>query len=429
MTEYSSWSDKKECVKANPVGRIHCILEANGTPVLIASSVNPAERKAPFVSAGEAALAAVAVPVPVLVNDRAYPLVYPREEMARENSPYTVYPAALLYAAYCQRGGACESAPEPKRVGAASPADPEWRSSYRGWSSDYERPMEVFWGVGMPDTFTGAVDTADGGVYQQDCRPADRRWGLVRAFFHQPLLRGGDRRPAALRLYAFLALSIVALASARRRGKAAFGGTGRQARADWNVDPDSNDFIEAGSHGKLPGVFYHAMALDNLIEHGSDYSAVPDPVLPPLTITDRDLQNTLAALVILFVGAFVTIYQKGQAGRAQAYRLGRLVLRAAVTTLVGTSIILLLLYMITGAVLADRFNFVALSLVALLEIFKIAWVSCRPILVQVGESNSIIRMLLGVQPGIVRAAREKGGVRCFSSCWRFFSSATTQSRR
>ncbi len=33
----------------------------------------------------------------------------------------------------------------------------------------------------------------------------------------------------------------------------------------------SNDWVESPVHGQAPGVQYHAMALDNLIEDGADY--------------------------------------------------------------------------------------------------------------------------------------------------------------
>lgn len=408
MTAYESWKNKDECVKANPVGRIHCIVEAGGTPVLVASSVNPAERKAPFVSAGDAALAAVAVAVPVLVNERAYPLVHPRDHMARENVPYAVYPAALLYAAYCQRGGDCKTQPYLKPTDSADPSEPEWRSSYWGWASDFERPMEVFWGVGAKDRFTGTVDSASGSVFERGCRPADRQWGLFRAFFANlvsGVAVGGSPPCVYTHSLPYRLLRWPQTGAPEKL---------RSAALDDKIvligmsTADSNDFIEAGSHGKLPGVFYHAMALDNLIEYGRKYSAVPDPILPPLTLTDRDLQNALAALLILFVGALVTVYERGHSERTSAYRLGGMILRSALLTLAAAAIILSFLYVVTGARLFDRFNFVALSLVALLEIIKIAWVLARPILVRIGETNSIIRNLLGVESDSPRQRGRKG---------------------
>ncbi|MGA9580677.1 MAG: CHASE2 domain-containing protein [Allosphingosinicella sp.] len=409
MTAYDAWRDDDACVKANPVGRIHCILKAKGTPVLIASSVDPAQRKAPFVSAGDAALAAVAVSVPVLVKDRAYPLVHPRDSLARENAHYSVYPAALLYTAFCSRGGDCETQPHIGPTDSSDPSEPEWRSSYWGWRSDFERPMEVFWGVGAKDRFTNAVDSASGGLYERDCRPADRRWGLFRAFFTN-LVSGvavGGSPPC---VYTH-SLPYRLLRWPRNGGPEKLRSA---ALADKIVligmsTADSNDFIEAGSHGRLPGVFYHAMALDNLIEHGPAYSPVPDPILPPLSLTDRDVQNALAALLILFVGALFTVYERERSDRTAAEALGRMMLRSALLTVAAAAVILSLLYLVTGSALLDRFNFVALSLVALLEIIKVAFVLARPILVRIGETNSMVRVLLGIQSESPARRRRKGG--------------------
>src|SRR5260221_4178181 len=49
----------------------------------------------------------------------------------------------------------------------------------------------------------------------------------------------------------------------------------------------SNDWVESPVHGQVPGVHYHAMALDNLIEHGAEYRRHANRLL------DSDLLKSL----------------------------------------------------------------------------------------------------------------------------------------
>jgi len=60
----------------------------------------------------------------------------------------------------------------------------------------------------------------------------------------------------------------------------------------------AGDLIQTPVHGMLPGVYLHAMALDNLISYGMHYQHEPAAVLGPLTWVDL----AQLAFVILIVG-------------------------------------------------------------------------------------------------------------------------------
>jgi len=62
----------------------------------------------------------------------------------------------------------------------------------------------------------------------------------------------------------------------------------------------SNDRVFSPLHGSMPGVFYHAMALDNLINYGSQYWHVPQPFVGTLTISDL-LEGVLQLFVFWLV--------------------------------------------------------------------------------------------------------------------------------
>lgn len=409
ITAYRSWSHRPECMTRGAAAKIDCIIAAKGTPVLVADSTDPAERKATIASAGEAALAAVAVATPVLVNERGYPLVHPQAASDRANAPYSLYPAALLYDIYCR---ACEERPVEPADRMASPA---WRKTYWGWSRAFQRPVEVVWGVGSRDKFTDAVDTLAGGTYENGCRPADPDWGLARGFLRTFFGGISPDRPDPCIYTHGVPYRLVrwprgededidVFRTAALKGKLVLIGM---------TTPDSNDFIAAGPHGQLPGVFYHAMALDNLIQHGSDYSAVPEKLFPPFTITDRDFQNAALAFVAFFIGGLIVQFGRIREGGAGSNTIWRTAFHAAAWTVVATSALMLFLYVCTGTLFPNRSNFVALSLVVVLELFKIVGVLSRPIVERLGESNAIVRRIFGLAAPSPRKARkpraERGG--------------------
>jgi hypothetical protein len=140
------------------------------------------------------------------------------------------------------------------------------------------------------------------------------------------------------------------------------------------------------------------MALDNLIEFGGAYSQAPQPVLPPLALTDHDFGNLLGAVFILLVGSTIAAVERGREVRRKSSRTWQVAVRSAVVMLAATAFVMLALLAVTGTVVPNRFNFVALSVVSILELFKIGAVLIRPLVVRLGHGNSIIRFLLGTEP-------------------------------
>jgi hypothetical protein len=170
--------------------------------------------------------------------------------------------------------------------------------------------------------------------------------------------------------------------------------------------PDSNDFIAAGPYGQLPGVFYHAMALDNLIERDKAYSAVPEPLFPPFTITDRDCQNAVLAFFAFLIGGLIVELGRVGQRRDGSTPIWRMALHSIAWTAVAILAMMLFLYASTGALLPNRSNFVALSLVVVLELFKIVGVLSRPIVERLGESNAIVRRIFGLAAPSPRKPRK-----------------------
>jgi CHASE2 domain-containing sensor protein len=74
----------------------------------------------------------------------------------------------------------------------------------------------------------------------------------------------------------------------------------------------SNDWVESPVHGQAPGVQYHAMALDNLIEDGADYRRDSGALL------DSDLLKSLLVGALVFCGVMGVMARNSLLDRAVA---------------------------------------------------------------------------------------------------------------
>src|SRR5699024_3682148 len=63
----------------------------------------------------------------------------------------------------------------------------------------------------------------------------------------------------------------------------------------------SNDWVESPVHGQVPGVHYHAMALDNLIEDGPDYRRNANAML------DSDFLKSLLVFCLAVCGVLAVM--------------------------------------------------------------------------------------------------------------------------
>jgi len=85
----------------------------------------------------------------------------------------------------------------------------------------------------------------------------------------------------------------------------------------------SNDWVESPVHGQAPGVHYHAMALDNLIEDGVNYRR------GSATMFDSDLLKSLLLAALAFCGVLAVMARNSLLDHAVA-RGGTPRLRAVV---------------------------------------------------------------------------------------------------
>jgi hypothetical protein len=74
----------------------------------------------------------------------------------------------------------------------------------------------------------------------------------------------------------------------------------------------SNDWVESPVHGQAPGVQYHAMALDNLIEDGADYRRDTGALF------DSDLLKSLLVAALAFCGVVGVMARNTLLDRATA---------------------------------------------------------------------------------------------------------------
>jgi len=241
----------------------------------------------------------VAVMAPALVNAWAYPMVtrYPFDAAtarARGVHGFDVSPSLALYAAWCLRQ------PDSCRIADFAALKIRARAALAGKPlapidvmRTFDAPLSVVWGS-RPDP---AYLTMTKNVTGQDapCRKPGGGW-VARLGEQMANLRGpgaGARQecPYALTLgYDRIVAGLGLQQSDLQRllaGKLVL--LGGQFRA-------SNDWVESPVQGQAPGVHFHAMALDNLIEDGANYRRSSAQLL------DSDLFKALLIAGLAFCG-------------------------------------------------------------------------------------------------------------------------------
>jgi hypothetical protein len=294
-TNAAAWQGAPGC-QADPLTKIACIEAVGGTPMIFAK---PSPDEVDVFTDVQRQLDAVAVLAPALVNVSAYPMVvtYPLDAAtlrSRGVHGFDVSPALALYAAWCLRQpGACgiaDFAALKSRAKAALAGRPLAPADV---TQTFNAPLDVVWGS-RPDpaylTMTKDVTGRDA-----PCRGAGGGW-ITRLGEQMANLRGpasGARQecPYALtlgydRIVAGLGLEQSDLQRLLAGKLVLLGG---QFRA-------SNDWVESPVHGEAPGVHFHAMAIDNLIEDGADYRRSDHEVL------DSDMLKSLLIAALAFCG-------------------------------------------------------------------------------------------------------------------------------
>jgi hypothetical protein len=201
-------------------------------------------------------------------------------------------PAAALFAAYCTPE-ACEKSPLP----APGPIAP----SRHDWPDEFDTPIDVAWGEGGRDAFTDMLDDHLTKKLEQRCQvPNSNFMGLVRRVTTQALtgLRDPTAPPPCPYTHAIPypvldsgTLTLEQLEDAVSGKVVLIGGE----------FADTNDFVATPFKHQLPGVYYHAMALDNLIQKQRAYPKAY-PELTPLIINVGDLRN----FVFVFIFSLMT---------------------------------------------------------------------------------------------------------------------------
>ncbi len=296
-TRAQAWADKPGCV-ADPLMKLACIVAAGGTPILF-SKPSPAELD--LFTDAQRRIDAVAVLAPAMVGEQAYPMITRYGFDAAKSRRLGVHdfdlsPALGLYAVRCLRDadgcGLAQFRTLSRRaqaaLGGAAAKAPDLEPVF-------DAPLDVVWGS-RPDpaylAMTRAVSGADA-----PCRSPDSGWrarlGDQVAGWRGAGAGSGDRQecPYALTLgYDRLVAGVGLEAGDLRRLLA-----GRLVLIGGHFRA-SNDWVESPVHGQVPGVHYHAMALDNLIEAGPDYRRNANRFI------DSDLLKSLLIALLAFCG-------------------------------------------------------------------------------------------------------------------------------
>jgi hypothetical protein len=311
-THANLWSGRPRCL-SDPMVKIACIVAAGGTPMIFAK---PSPSDAPGFTDVQRRLNAVAVLATALVGEHAYPLLirYDLAPAAAANSGvsgFDVSPAMAMYAAWCLRRADGCRLPMIAQLRARARAALAGQGSAEPTeaSREFAAPLDVVWGS-RPDPDYLAM-TRDVTGQPAPCRGEGAGW-RDRLIEQLATLRGpgaGARQecPYALtlgydRLVAGLGLQRSDLQRLLAGRMVMVGG---QFRA-------SNDWVESPVHGEAPGVQYHAMALDNLIEDGADYRRVGG------NLFDSDLLKSLLVAALAFCGVMGVMTRNTLLDRARA---------------------------------------------------------------------------------------------------------------
>jgi hypothetical protein len=294
-TNSAAWAGAPGC-QADPLTKIACIESTGGVPMIFAK---PSPSEVDVFTDVQRQLDGVAVLAPALVNNRAYPMIvtYPLDAAtarARGVHGFDISPALGLYAAWCLRqANACGVADFAALKARARTALAGRPLAPLDETLTFNAPLDVVWGSRPdPDYLTMTKDVTG---RDAPCRTPGSGW-VTRLGEQMANLRGpasGARQecPYALTLgYDRIVAGLGLEQSDLKRllaGKLVL--LGGQFRA-------SNDWVESPVHGEAPGVHYHAMAIDNLLEDGVNYRRSGNQMI------DSDLLKSLLIAALAFCG-------------------------------------------------------------------------------------------------------------------------------
>ena len=263
------WGEVEAC-HADPLIKLACMVVWDGVPVIMALAPSEMHQQGPT----QQALNRVALLAPVTVDHRYYPLIN------ADAGPTDLYPAMALYAAHCisrihaGHDGECG-------IAAFEQAHATALALRRGETPSFEtapaaqlsqtigaKPLATLWSSEPAREQNRLLKMVSGDQYQP-CRETfvtslgdilalafNRFKPKTEAVCVYTLWMPYDRLVLGLGLsddrdYPLLLNDTVVLVG------------GAMSTA--------NDTVPTPLHGRLPGVFYHAMATDNLMEFGANY--------------------------------------------------------------------------------------------------------------------------------------------------------------
>lgn len=337
ITKYDAWKVDENCFK-NPVAKIACIRSAEGVPVIFAVKQSPIHHgpraDSRRLEPGEEALQRVAVIAPVEVATDRYWLLAPEDHRGRD--PFDLSPAAALYWAYCSGAdkkdpaGAgiierqCSEIPVRRPSTAEDAAPWERTKEGWGWSNDFKPRLETVWAIGNEDEYTKQLTAIEDGTRETNCRMAKASVATMPAAIMEHLTSGlaqddpETMAPAERPCLYPHRLPYTELGRIKPP-------ITQLALADKLIligrDGDDADMVEAKAVGRAPGVFLHAMALQNLIDRGKCYAKAAHRYLPWLNFTDRDLNALIPSVWVMLLGGLsVVILREGFAQGSGGWR-------------------------------------------------------------------------------------------------------------
>ncbi len=313
-TKASAWSGHPGCL-VDPMIKIACIEAAGGTPLIFAK---PSPADLDLFTDVQRRIDSVAVLAPALVGEEAYPLIsdYRFAAAAAQRlavHSFDVSPAMAMYTAWCLRQA------DNCKVAAFAELKARARAALGGRvfapldvSKTFDAPLDVVWGS-RPDPAYLAMTSAVTGR-PAPCRGTGGGWlarlGEQLAGVRGPVAGARQECPYALTLgYDRLVAGLGLQSSDLQRllaGKMVM--VGGQFRA-------SNDWVNSPVQGQAPGVHYHAMALDNLIEDGANYRRSASAMF------DSDLLKASLIAALAFFGVLGVMVRNSLLDHAIATRM------------------------------------------------------------------------------------------------------------
>jgi CHASE2 domain-containing sensor protein len=298
-THASAWADKPACL-ANPLIKLACIEQVGGVPIILAKP-SPADLE--MFTDVQRALDRVTVLAPALVGQEAYPTImrYAFDKTKAERlgvHDFDVSPAMAMYAAYCLRradGCGVEGFRRLRTRAVAALADkrmaPVFADAPERLSTVFKDPVDVVWGSRPDPAYLALTHAVTGKA--APCRGAGGGWiqRLGEQMAGSRAAGSGARQECPYTE----SLGYDRLVS----GEGLQAGDLKQLLAGKLVMVGgqfhaSNDWVESPVHGQVPGVQYHAMALDNLVEDSAEYRRNASMFL------DSDLLKALLIAALAF---------------------------------------------------------------------------------------------------------------------------------